>query len=106
MSVETSFPIAALYETDYFASTKSTAAALRDGRVCDVDLAAAAEIEDLGKSERRAFESALSHLFHHKLQWDLQPNLRCRSWAVSIQKPIRSLRKILRENPSLRVVAD
>jgi len=29
-----------LYETGYFAWTKSTAAALRDGRVCDVDLAA------------------------------------------------------------------
>lgn len=42
---------------------------LRDGRVCDVDLAAVAEeIEDLGKSEGRAFESALSQLFLHKLK--------------------------------------
>jgi hypothetical protein len=60
----------------------------------------AEEIEDLGKSERRAFESALSQLFLHKLKWDYQPNLRGRSWEVSIQKQIRILRKILRENPS------
>jgi hypothetical protein len=90
-----------LYETDYFAWTKNTAAALREGRVRDIDLAEVAEeIEDLGKSERRAFESALSQLFLHKLKWDYQPNLRGRSWEVSIQKQIRSLRKILRENPS------
>jgi hypothetical protein len=90
-----------LYETDYFAWTKNTAAALRDGRVCDIDLAEVAEeIEDLGKSERRAFESALSQLFLHKLKWDFQPNMRGRSWEVSIEKQIRSLRKILRENPS------
>lgn len=90
-----------LYETDYFAWTKSTAAALRDGRVCDIDLAEVAEeIEDLGKSERRAFEIALSQLFLHRLKWDFQPNMRGRGWEVSIQKQVRSLRKILRENPS------
>ncbi|MGA2580232.1 MAG: DUF29 domain-containing protein [Bryobacteraceae bacterium] len=90
-----------LYETDYFAWTKNAAAALREGRVRDIDLTEVAEeIEDLGKSERRAFESALSQLFLHKLKWDYQPNLRGRSWEVSIQKQIRILRKILRENPS------
>jgi hypothetical protein len=83
-----------LYESDYFAWTKNTAAALRDGRVRDVDLAEVAEeIEDLGKSERRAFESALSQLFLCKLMSDDQPNLR-------IQKQLRSLCRILRENPS------
>jgi len=90
-----------LYETDYFAWTKSTAAALRDGRVCDVDLAEVAEeIEDLGKSERRAFESALSQLFLHQLKWDFQPNLRGRSREVSIQKQVRGLRRLLDDNPS------
>jgi hypothetical protein len=58
-----------LYETDYFAWTKNTAAALRDGRVRDVDLAEVAEeIEDLGKSERCAFESVLCQLFLLKLE--------------------------------------
>jgi hypothetical protein len=90
-----------LYETDYHAWTLNAAAALRDGRIGDVDLAEVAEeIEDLGKSERRAFESALSQLFLHKLKWDFQPGLRSRSWEVSIQKQARSLRRILRENPS------
>ena len=50
-----------LYETDYFAWTKSTVAALRDGRVRDVDLAEVAEeIEDLGKSERRVVPTELA----------------------------------------------
>ncbi len=99
-----------LYETDYFAWTQRTAVALRDGRVRDLDLAELAElaeeIEDLGKSERRAFESALSQLFLRKLKWDFQPNLRGRSWEVSIEKQIRSLRKILRENPSFAPLLD
>ena len=74
---------------------------MRDGRVHDIDLAEVAEeIADLGKSERRGFEGALSQLFVHRLKWDYQPNLRGRSWEVSIQKQIGSLRKILRENPS------
>ena len=56
-----------LYDTDYYAWTKRTAAALRDGRIGDIDLAGVAEeIEDLGKSERRAFDSALSQLLLHK----------------------------------------
>ena len=54
----------------------------------------------MGKSERRAFESAISQLFLHKLKWDYQPNLRGRSREVSIQKQIRILRKTIRENPS------
>jgi hypothetical protein len=40
-----------LYETDYFKWAMETAAALREGRLQDVDLEAAAEeIEDLGNS--------------------------------------------------------
>lgn len=52
------------------------------------------------------FESALSQLFLHRLKWDFQPNLRGRSWEVSIQKQMRSLRKIPRENPSFAALLE
>ena len=46
-----------LYDTDYHAWTRRTAADLRAGRLDAVDLGAVAEeIEDLGKFERRALE--------------------------------------------------
>jgi hypothetical protein len=50
-----------LYETDYHRWAMETAAALREGRLQDIDLEATAEeIEDLGKSERRATECGQS----------------------------------------------
>ena len=64
------------YETDYYAWAIETARALRAGRIQDVDLAAAAEeIEDLGKSERRSLHSAVVQLFLHLLKSKYQPNL-------------------------------
>ncbi len=60
-----------LYETDYFQWTQRVAGALRAGVVDGLDLSEIAEeIEDLGKSERRALESSLSQLLLHLLKWD------------------------------------
>jgi len=92
-----------LYDTDYHAWTRRTAADLRAGRLDAVDLCAVAEeIEDLGKSERRALESCLAQLLLHLLKWDKQPELRGVSWQVSIRKQRRRLERILSESPSLR----
>ena len=64
------------YETDYYAWAMETAKALRAGRIEDVDLdAAAEEIEDLGKSERRSLHSAVVQLFLQLLKSKYQPNL-------------------------------
>ncbi len=92
-----------LYDTDYQAWTRRTAADLRAGRVDAVDLCEIAEeIDDLGKSERRALESCLAQLLLHLLKWDKQPELRSVSWQISIRKQRRQLERILSESPSLR----
>lgn len=91
------------YETDYYAWTMETSAALRDGRLQDVDLAAAAEeIEDLGKSERRGLHSAVVPLFLHLLKSKHQPNLATPGWRISIRKQRVKVSDIIEENPSLR----
>ena len=92
-----------LYDTDYHAWTRRTATDLRAGRVDAVDLCEIAEeIEDLGKSERRALESCLAQLLLHLLKWDKQPELRSVSWQVSIRKQRRQMERILDESLSLR----
>ena len=92
------------YETDYYAWAMETARALRAGLTQDVDLAAAAEeIEDLGKSERRSLQSAVVQLFLHLLKSKYPPNnLATASWQISIEKQRLKIADILDENPSLR----
>ena len=91
-----------LYDTDYFAGTRKPAHARRTGRLENVDLGEiAGEIEDLGKSERRALESALSQLLMYLLMWDFQPQQQSSSWQASIRKQWPRIRRITNENPSL-----
>lgn len=91
-----------LYERDYYKWAMETAAALREGRLQDVDLEATAEeIEDLGKSERRSLQSALTQLFMHLLKRKYQPQLATVSWEVSIEAQRLNIADILEENPSL-----
>jgi hypothetical protein len=90
------------YETDYHQWAIDTANALRAGRFEEIDIEAAAEeIEDLAKSQRRALRSAIVQLFLHLLNSTYQPNRSTPSWQISIRKQRRKIDRILRENPSL-----
>lgn len=91
------------YETDYYAWAMETAAAMREGRLADIDFSAVAEeIEDLGKSERRSLASALEQLFLHLLKLRFQRELATRSWEISVRKQRRQVKRLVTENPSLR----
>ena len=91
------------YETDYHQWAIDTANALRAGRFHEIDIEAAAEeIEDLAKSQRRALRSALVQLFLHLLKTRYQPELAGRSWEISIEKQRVEIADLLHENPSLR----
>jgi hypothetical protein len=91
------------YETDYHQWAIDTAKALRDGRFSEIDIEAAAEeIEDLARSQRRALRSALVQLFLHLLKTRYQPDLAGRSWEISIEKQRVEIADLLDENPSLR----
>jgi hypothetical protein len=59
------------YDTDFYAWTQAQATALRAGAWDDVDRAhLAEEIEDVGKSERRALAGHLRVLLTHFLKWE------------------------------------
>lgn len=81
----------------------ANAALLREGRVAEVDVAhILEELEDLGKSERRALAGDLRVLLAHLLKWQFQPGLRGPSWRLSIDNARRDIQLILDDSPSLR----
>jgi hypothetical protein len=60
-----------------------------------------AELEAMGRSEKRAIESNLRVLLLHLLKWSYHPQRRSRSWQSSIQEHRIRIRKALRDSPSL-----
>lgn len=88
---------------DFYGWTQETAEKLRQGKFSEVDMAdLIEEIEDMGKSERRALESRLTVLLIHLLKWKHQPNYRSRSWQLTIKGQRVSIRRLIRSNPSLK----
>ena len=74
------------YEQDLLAWAEANACLLRAGRLSEVDAEhIAEELEDVGKSERRALRSHLRNLMLHLLKWQFQPGLRGPRWRRSIQ---------------------
>ncbi len=92
-----------LYEQDFFQWAALNADLLRAGRFTEADIYhIAEEIEDMGKSQRRALESRLEVLLSHLLKWQLQPAGRSSSWRATIRLQRLKINKLLREMPSLR----
>ncbi|MBB1126444.1 DUF29 domain-containing protein [Thiospirillum jenense] len=90
------------YDTDYYAWLISNAESLRAGRVTEIDTTRIAEeLEDMGKSERRAIESWLKVLILHLLKWRYQPLHRSASWAQSIDNARDEIQQRLHDSPSL-----
>jgi hypothetical protein len=95
-----------LYERDYYAWLQDQVRALRERRIEDVDWEnVAEEIEDLGKSERRAIESQLARLTEHLLKLKYVHGI-FRDYNTSRWQVARSARfaiqKLLKESPNLR----
>jgi Domain of unknown function DUF29 len=91
-----------LYERDFCLWLERQAELLRAGRLSELDVSnLLEEIEDMGRSERRAIESNLVVLLTHLLKYQSQPDQRSSGWRGSIVEHRRRLRKLLRESPSL-----
>jgi hypothetical protein len=91
------------YDQDYYAWLMENAALLQDGRLDAVDLVhLAEELEDMGRSERRALESYLKVLIVHLLKWAHQPERRGTSWELSVGNARDAIARRLAESPSLR----
>lgn len=60
------------------------------------------EIEELGKSERRAIASQLTRLLLHLLKWQYQPQRRSDSWLDSITDARTQIELVIEDSPSLK----
>ena len=91
------------YEADFYQWSLEQARLLRSGEWEAVDVEhLAEEIEDMGKSLRREWESRLKVLIVHLLKWVFQPELRGMSWQLTIQEQRDQLHELLADNPSLK----
>jgi len=91
------------HEQDFYAWTQEQSQLLKTGQLHQIDWQnIAEEIEDMGRSEKRQLESRLEVLIMHLLKWQFQPNLRSRSWQLTIKEQRLRLEKILQKNPSLQ----
>lgn len=94
-----------LYESDFYAWTQQQATLLRNQDLEKLDMVnLIEEIEEMGRREKRELESRLEVLLMHLLKWQFQPNLRSRSWELTIKEQRLRLAKLLKENPSLKAI--
>lgn len=91
-----------MYECDLYVWAQTNAQLLREGRLSEIDVEhIAEELEDVGKSERRALASHIRNLVMHLLKWQFQSRLRSVSWELSIRNARREIQLILEDSPSL-----
>jgi ribosomal protein L29 len=96
-----------LYDRDFYAWASQQSDLLRAGKLSEADIAnIAEEIATMGRSEKRELTSRLSVLLLHLLKWRFQPNLRSRSWDLTIREQRREVASVLADNPSLRATLD
>jgi hypothetical protein len=95
-----------LYEQDFYLWLARQAALLREGHLHDLDVAnLLEEIEDMGRSARKAIKSNLIVLLTHLLKFQFQPEQRSSGWHGSVVEHRRRLRDDFEESPSLRPYA-
>ena len=91
-----------VYERDLVAWALANARLLREGRFDSLDVEnIAEELEDMGRSEKRALASHLRVLLLHLLEWQAQPARRGPSWRRSIRNARQEIEEIVAESPSL-----
>jgi len=92
-----------LYEVDYAAWVFDQVERLRRYRPAGIDWSnIAEELEDLGRSERRALASHLRNVQVHLLKWQYQPERQSESWQHSIANSRNEASELLMENPSFK----
>ena len=92
-----------LYDEDFYAWTEEQAKIMQNHELDRLDLQhLMEEIQIMGASELRELESRLAVLLTHLLKWTYQPNLRGRSWELTIKEQRRALVRHLKIMPSLK----
>lgn len=92
-----------LYEKDYYLWLVTTAQLLQEGKLSKIDIHnLVEEIQDMGRSEKRAVESNLEILLMHLLKYKYQKEKRSSSWEYTIYEHRDRLTKAFRDSPSLK----
>lgn len=95
--------LAVEYEQDLYAWAMRNVQLLREGRLTEIDAEhIAEELESMGRSEKYQLMNRLAILFAHLLKWQYQPEHRSGSWKGTIREQRKRLRKLFKENPSLK----
>ncbi|MGV0026744.1 DUF29 domain-containing protein [Phormidesmis priestleyi] len=103
MTETTQVSTKALYDADFYAWTQEQAKLLRNKQWDQVDLEnIIEEIESLGRQERSELRNRLTVLLGHLLKWQFQPDMRSKSWRLTIREQRRQIRDHIQENPSLK----
>ena len=107
-SVPANLPkLSALYDQDYSLWLEATATLLRSGKLSELDVVnLLEEIEDMGRSEKRAVYSNLKIVLLHLLKYRYQPGKRCNSWRCSIVEHRQRIKRAFQESPSLKPYLD
>ena len=94
---------ATLYENDFYAWATRNAKLMREGKLSEIDVDhIAEELEEMSGSQRRELVSRLAVLTAHLLKWQYEPELRGRSWKLTIMSQRDNLADLLDESPSLK----
>ena len=92
-----------LYEQDFYLWTKAIVQHLKENRFNDIDIPnLIAEIESMGKSEKRELKSLLIVLLIHLIKWQYQPEKRSESWRSTITEQRICIEALLEDSPSLQ----
>jgi hypothetical protein len=92
-----------LYEQDYVLWLQATVDQLRQGKLEQIDIPSLIEeLEDMGRSEKRALESNLEVLLRHLLKYRYQPERRSNSWRFTILEHRDRCNLLFRDSPSLK----
>ncbi|ODH01649.1 hypothetical protein A4S05_28005 [Nostoc sp. KVJ20] len=95
-----------LYDQDYYLWLRTTINQLRAGQFSSVDLDnLTEELENMGRSEKRAVKSLLIRLFEHLLKltyWDVERERNEGHWKGEIRTFRREIKDQLKDSPSLK----
>ncbi|MHB1680941.1 MAG: DUF29 domain-containing protein [bacterium] len=95
--------ITELYNTDYYTWAMTNAELLMEGRFDEIDyINLAEEVKDLGNSEYYRLVSFFANLLSHLYKWDNQPDLRTKSWKVTVINSILDIALTIKRNPGLK----
>jgi hypothetical protein len=96
-----------LYDDDVVAWAEQQAALIRARQWSQLDVDnVAEEIEDVGKSDKRALRNHMVVLLAHLLKWAYQPARRGRSWVRTIGTQRVAIEQALGDSPSLQGLLD